>query len=315
MTTETTEALQPANAPETITITPLAVDIGAEIGGVDLSRPLSQQQRAEVWQAFLDWKVIFFRDQKLDKASFVAMSRQFGALNRGHNIHQVDPEFPEIYGVVKGRQKTRISGEPTFEPWTGWHTDLTPAVNPPTASILWGEVVPPYSGDTQWTNLVAAYEALSPAMRAFVDGLRGIHTYMTYDGVKMTPDFIERIAANQKTSEHPIVRVHPETGRRALWVSPKFLREIVGLTPTESTMLLAYLKGHAVRPDFTLRFHWTPGSVAMWDNRSTAHLAPRDIHRTGYDRQLFRTTTVGDIPYGVDGQRSKPLEGTPLLAA
>ncbi len=311
----TTEALQSGNAPETIAITPLAVDIGAEIGGVDLSRPLSQQQRAEVWQAFLDWKVIFFRGQKLDKASFVAMSRQFGALNRGHNIHQVDPEFPEIYGVVKGRQKTRISGDPAFEPWTGWHTDLTPAVNPPTASILWGEVVPPYSGDTQWTNLVAAYEALSPAMRGFVDGLRGIHTYMTYDGVKMSSDFMERIAANQKISEHPIVRVHPETGRRALWVSPKFLREIVGLTPTESTMLLAYLKAHAVRPDFTLRFHWTPGSVAMWDNRATAHLAPRDIHRTDYDRQLFRTTTVGDIPYGVDGARSKPLEGTPLLAA
>ena len=303
------------DAPETIIIKPLAVDIGAEIGGVDLSKPLSERQRTEIWDAFVKWKVIFFRDQKLDKASFVAMARQFGELNRGHNIHPVDPEFPEIYGVVKGRQKTRMAGVPAFDPWTGWHTDLTPAVNPPTATILWGDVVPPYGGDTQWTNLAAAYDALSPKMREIVDGLRGIHTYMSYEGVKLSQDFIDRIAANQKVSEHPIVRVHPETNRRVLWVSPKFLREIVGLTPTESDALLAMLKTHAVRPEFTLRFKWTPGAVAMWDNRSTAHLAPRDIQRTEFDRQLFRTTTVGDIPFGVDGQRSKPLEGTPLLAA
>lgn len=311
----TVDFVETEAAPETITIQPQAIDIGAEIGGVDLSQPLSEQQRAEIWDAFVKWKVIFFRDQKLDKASFIAMSRQFGSLNRGHNIHPVDPNFPEIYGVVKGRQKTRMSGVPAFDPWTGWHTDLTPAVNPPTASILWGEIVPPFGGDTQWTNLAAAYDALSPTMRDFVDGLRGIHTYLSYDGMKLNQDFLDRIAANQKVSEHPIVRVHPESGRRALWVSPKFLREIVGLTPTESDGLLAILKTHAVRPEFTLRFKWAPGSVVMWDNRSTAHLAPRDFQHTDFDRQLFRTTTVGDIPYGVDGLKSKALEGTPLLAA
>lgn len=311
----TDEPVRQRNEPGTITVKPLAIDIGAEIGGVDLSRPLTDRQRAEIWDAFLTWKAIFFRDQKLDKASFVAMSRQFGALNRGHNIHQVDPDFPEIYGVVKDRHKARQTGEPAFDPWTGWHTDLTPAINPPTASILWGDVVPPYGGDTQWTNLAAAYDALSPVMRDFVDGLRGIHAYMNYDGIKPNEAFLERIAANQKVSEHPIVRVHPETGRRVLWVSPKFLREIVGATPTESKTLLAFLKTHAVRPEFTLRFQWAPGSVAMWDNRSTAHLAPRDFQQTDFDRQLFRTTTVGDIPYGVDGQKSRSLEGTPLLAA
>jgi taurine dioxygenase len=311
----TADALAKETEPETITIKPLAIDIGAEIGGVDLSQPLPERQRTEIWDAFVKWKVIFFRDQTLDKARFVTMSRQFGTLNRGHNIHPVDPEFPEIYGVVKNRQKTRMTGAPDFDPWTGWHTDLTPAVNPPTATILWGEIVPPHGGDTQWTNLAAAYDALSPTMRDIVDGLRGMHAYMSYDGVKLNQDFIERIAANQKVSEHPIVRVHPETGRRVLWVSPKFLREIVGLTPTESTALLAMLKTHAVRPEFTLRFKWEPGSVAMWDNRSTAHLAPRDFQHTDFDRQLFRTTTVGDIPYGVDGQQSKSLEGTPLLAA
>lgn len=303
------------NAPKSITVNPLAVDIGAEIGGVDLSKPLSEEQRTEIWDAFNTWKVIFFRDQKLDKASFVVLSRQFGQLNRGHNIHTPDPDHPEIYQVVRGRQKGRLTGVPAFDPWTGWHTDLTPAINPPTASILWGAVVPPYGGDTQWTNLAAAYDALSPTMQGIVDELRGVHTYMTYAGVTMTQDLRDRIAANQKTTEHPIVRVHPETGRRALWVSPKFLQSIVGLSPTENEAMLAMLKSHAVRPEFTLRFKWASGSVAMWDNRSTAHLAPRDIQRTDYDRQLYRTTTVGDIPYGVDGRKSKPLEGTPLLAA
>jgi alpha-ketoglutarate-dependent taurine dioxygenase len=291
------ESARLRNEPETITVKPLAIDIGAEIGGVDLSRPLTELQRAEIWDAFLTWKVIFFRDQKLDKASFVAMSRQFGALNRGHNIHQVDPDFPETYGVVKNRHKARQT------------------INPPLASILWGEVVPPFGGDTQWTNLAAAYDALSPVVRDFVDGLRGIHAYMNYEGIKPNEAFVERIAANQKVSEHPIVRVHPETGRRVLWVSPKFLREIAGATPTESKALLAFLKTHAVRPEFTLRFQWAPGSVAMWDNRSTAHLAPRDFQQTDFDRQLFRTTTLGDIPVGVDGKPSRSLEGTPLLAA
>ena len=125
-------------------------------------------------------------------------------------------------------------------------------------------------------------------VRDFVDGLRGVHTYMNYEGLTPTRDFQERIAANQKVTEHPIVRVHPESGRRVLWVSPKFLREIVGLTPTESRDMLAMLKSHATRPEFTLRFKWTPGSVAMWDNRSTAHLAPRDYQHTEFDRQLFR---------------------------
>ena len=126
---------------------------------------------------------------------------------------------------------------------------------------------------------------------------------------------MERIAKNQKVSEHPIVRVHPESGEKALWVSPKFLLEIVGMTPTESNAMLAMLKTHAVRPEFTYRLRWNPGSVVMWDNRSTAHLAPRDLQRDYHDRKLYRTTLVGDLPVGVDGRKSKALEGTPLPAA
>jgi alpha-ketoglutarate-dependent taurine dioxygenase len=302
-------------APETITVSPMTLHIGAEIGGVDLSQPLGDQQRNEIWDAFVRWKVLIFRDQDLDKASFVAASRRFGPLTRGHNIHNVDPDFPEIYGVVKGRQKTRLSGEPIFQPWTGWHTDLTPAINPPTGSFLWGLVVPPYGGDTQFTNLVAAYETLSPTMQEFVNTLRGVHTYLNYPGIKPTADFLERIAKNEKTSEHPIVRVHPDSGERILFVSPKFLRDIAGMTPTESEAILALLKAHVARPEFTVRVRWAPNSVVMWDNRATAHIAPRDINKSDFDRQLFRTTLVGEIPVGVDGRQSTPIAGTPLLAA
>ena len=213
------ETLCNDTAGKTIVVEPAALDIGAEIVGVDLSQSLSNQERKEIWAAFVQWKVIYFRDQKLNKRSFINFSRQFGALNRGHNIHDVDPKFPEIYGVVKGRQSNRQSGQPAFDPWTGWHTDLTPAVNPPTASILWGQVVPPNAGDTQWTNLVAAYDALSSAMKEIVDGLRGVHTYLNYGGITPTPEYMERIAKNQKVSEHPIVRVHPESGC-LLYTSP-----------------------------------------------------------------------------------------------
>ena len=152
-------------------------------------------------------------------------------------------------------------------------------------------------------------------MKKIVDGLRGIHTYLNYGGITPTPEYMERIAKNQKVSEHPIVRVHPESKEKVLWVSPKFLLEIVGMTPTESNAILAMLKAHAIRPEFTYRLRWRPGSVVMWDNRSTAHLAPRDLQRDYHDRKLFRTTLVGDLPVGVDGQQSKALEGSPLLAA
>lgn len=309
------ESLHAAKKAETIEIRPIALTIGAEIGGVDLSQKLSQQLRDEIWAAFVKWKVVVFRNQKLDKASFVAVSKQFGPLTPGHHIHVVDKDFPEIYGVIKNRHKSRQTGQPIFEPWTGWHTDLTPAINPPTGSILWGINVPPYGGDTQWADLGAAYRALSPTMRNFVDGLRGVHTYLHYPGVKPNQDFLDQVAKNLKTSEHPIVRVHPNSGERILFVSPKFLREIVGLTPTESAALMAMLKSHAIRPEFTVRVKWEPNTVVMWDNRATAHIAPRDINEIDFPRELYRTTLVGDVPVGVDGRKSVSLEGQPLLAA
>jgi taurine dioxygenase len=225
-----------------------------------------------------------------------------------------DDTYPEIYSVAKHRTANRHQGQAVIRPWSGWHADITAAINPPAASILRGAIVPPYGGDTQWTNLAAAYNSLSPTLRGFLDGLRGIHRFAPPPGVHTAQEYDELIRRKTLVSEHPLIRVHPETGERVLYVSPSFLKSIVGLTPRESQHLLELLWEHAVRPEFTVRFKWEPGSMAFWDNRATAHLAPTDIFDVDFDRQFYRITLVGDIPVGVDGSPSRALEGEPIVA-
>ncbi len=199
-------------------------------------------------------------------------------------------------------------------PWTGWHTDLTAAINPPKASILRGVTIPPYGGDTFWTNLAAAYEGLSETFRNFVDTLKGIHRFEPPAGAKINSNYDESIRRRVMESEHPIVRIHPESGERILFVSPSFLKSVSGLTPRESGQILELLWEHITRPEYTVRFKWEPGDIAMWDNRSTAHLAPTDIFESDYDRQLYRVTLVGDVPVGTDGEQSISLQGQPILS-
>ena len=292
----------------------MAIHIGAEIHGVDLSRPLPSAHISAVRAALLRWKVVFFRDQKLDHRTHIAAARHFGETTAGHVVYGSDGEYPQIYSVAKNRKANRFQGQTLFRPWSGWHTDITAAINPPAASMLRGDVVPPYGGDTLFTNLVAAYNALSPVMQKFVDGLRGVHRFAPPPGVDQTPEYLELMRKRTLASEHPIVRVHPETGEKALFVSPSFLKSIVGVSPRESQVLLEFLWEHIVRPEFTARFRWAPGSVAFWDNRATAHLAPRDIFDSDFDRQFYRVTLVGDVPVGVDGTLSKAIEGVPIAA-
>jgi taurine dioxygenase len=147
-----------------------------------------------------------------------------------------------------------------------------------------------------------------------LDGLHGIHRFAPPQGAQKTEEYEDLVRRRTLVSQHPLVRVHPETGERALYVSPSFLKSIVGLTPRESQQLLELLWEHAVRPEFTVRFKWEPGSVAFWDNRSTAHLAPTDIFDVDFDRQFYRITLLGDIPVGVDGAPSTALEGDPIMA-
>jgi taurine dioxygenase len=291
----------------------MSVHIGAEIEGADLSRPLPPSTVAEIRAALLEWKVVFFRGQTLDHAQHVSFARHFGDPTPGHVVFGGDAVYPEIYSVAKHRVANSVVGVPHVRPWTGWHTDITPALNPPAASILRGVTVPPYGGDTLWTNLVVAYRNLSAPMQRFLEDLRGVHRFENQPEGKMSREYEEHVRRSRFESEHPLVRVHPETGEKVLFVSPGFLKSIVGLAPRESEVLLDLLWEHAVRPEFTVRFRWEPDSIAFWDNRATAHLAPRDIFDTDFERQFYRVTLLGDVPRGVDGRESTPLEGDPIV--
>jgi len=285
----------------------MSVFTGAEIFGVDLKQPLGESALREIREALLQWKVIFFREQHLDHAQHVAFARQLGEPTIGHVLYGHEPGFPEVYSVARTRERHSHLEPDPIRPWSGWHTDLTTLVNPPMASILRGVSIPPYGGDTQFTNLAAAYTALSPTLRDFLDGLRAIHGYGA-----VTTDALSRTRRQSFSSEHPLVRVHPETGERVLFVSPAFVRSIVGLHARESQVLLEFLWEHIVRPEFVARFRWRAGDIAIWDNRATAHLAPEDIFATEFDRQLYRVTLVGDVPVGVDGVASVSIVGEPL---
>jgi taurine dioxygenase len=282
----------------------MSVFTGAEISGVDLRRPLGEAAVHKVWEALLKWKVVFFRGQHLDHAQHVAFARQLGKPTVGHVLYGHEDGYPEIYSIAKRRERhTHTEPEP-IRPWTGWHTDLTTLINPPKASILRGVAIPPYGGDTQFTNLAAAYDALSPTLRGFLDRLRAVHGYG-----EVTTDALTRTQRRSFSSEHPLIRVHPETRERVLYVSPAFLKSIVGLSARESQVLLEFLWEHVVRPEFVVRFRWNAGDVAIWDNRATAHLAPEDIFDTEFDRQLYRVTLLGDVPFGVDGVESTSIVG------
>ena len=297
-----------------VRVRPLSVHIGAEIEGVDLTRPLSPEAVAGIRSALLQWKVVFFRGQHLDHRQHIAFARHFGEATPGHVVFGGEDAHPEIYSVAKHRVANSVQGRPNLRPWTGWHTDVTAAVNPPAASVLRAAVVPPYGGDTLWTNLAVACRSLSAPMRRFVEGLRGVHHFEAERGGQMSREYAVRVRRSHYVSEHPLVRVHPETGERVLFVSPGFLHSVVGLTPRESEALLELLWEHAVLPEFTVRFRWEPGSIAFWDNRATAHLAPRDVFDTDFERQFYRVTLAGDVPRGVDGVESTALEGAPIPA-
>ena len=291
-----------------VTVKPMTVHTGAEVGGVDLSRPLTEEQISVIREALNTWKVIFFRNQPLSHEQHIAFGRQFGELTSGHIVFGNDAEYPEIYPVTKHR--TASANRPAAaRVWTDWHTDITAAINPPFGSILRAVVVPPYGGDTQWTNMVAAYRALSPKMQAFLATLRAVHQFKRAGGGENAESYNRKVDDKSLMTEHPIVTVHPETGEHTLFANQQFVKEIVGLTMTESDMLLEYLWEHCIRAEFIVRFRWEEGSIAFWDNRSTQHLAVRDVYDTDFDREFYRITLNGSVPVGIDGKPSNRISG------
>jgi taurine dioxygenase len=313
-------ALQDAPA-RTITVRPIAGHIGADISDVDIAKPLEEATVEEIRAALHRYKVVFFRDQTLDHASQIAFGRQFGELTYAHPHDDAPPEqFPEIFTIDPRRYEDRYGKEFTKEVrrqysyFNGWHTDVTAAVNPPAASILRADVVPEIGGDTQWTNLVAAYNGLSEPVRSFVDTLRAEHRYGGSQKSLGNNAYAKRINDNLLVAIHPVVRVHPVTGEKGLFVNPGFTNSIVGVSPHESKAILELLYQEITRPEYTVRFRWEPGSVAFWDNRATSHLAPRDIEHLDLRRTLHRITLIGDVPVGPDGRESELIAGKPFTA-
>lgn len=299
---------------QALAVAPQSGWTGAEIRGADLTKPLDQQQVAEIRAALLKWKVVFFRDQFIDHDDHLRFASAFGAPTPAHPLFDsiADPNYPTIYPIFRDRFKARYGESRGFDK-PNWHADVTAAVNPPAASILRAEVIPPYGGDTQWSNTIAAYEGLSAPVRRLVERLRAVHRFSPPDGTAATEDYEARVRRRPLITEHPVVRVHPETGEKALYVNPGFTTHIVGVSPHESRRLLGLLYDELTRPEYTVRFKWEPGSIAFWDNRSTVHLAPSDL-TADHDRRLYRVTLVGDVPVGPDGRPSVALDGDPFEA-
>ena len=280
-------------------IKPIAGAIGAEIHGVDLSKTLSNSEFDAVHRAFLDHQVIFFRDQKISPEQHIAFGRRFGELDVHPFADGLD-EHPEIFHVLK---ESREHSKRTFG--GGWHTDVTFYEKPALGSILYALEVPESGGDTQFANMYLAYENLSEGLKEMLDGMSAIHSASrgygergraihpknnSYTSMKVRAGGPEA----EIEVEHPVVRTHPETGRKGLFVNRGFTVRFKGWTEEESTPLLEYLYTHAVRPEFTCRFKWEKGSIAFWDNRCTHHFAINDYH--GKRRSMHRVTVCGDRP-------------------
>ena len=267
---------------ETIAVDKLTPIIGAEITGVDLSKPLSNQQFDEIHRAFAENLVIFFRDQTLTPEQHLAFGKLWGELHI-HPAAPHEPGLPPLMKIHADRNSSRANGE-------GWHSDVSCDELPPMGSILYIKQCPPHGGDTLFANMYAAYEALSDRMKAYLDDLTALHdsdhvyrgTYANF-GVADKPEY--------PRANHPVVRTHPVTGRKALYVNRGFTTHIEGWTVEESKPLLEYLYQHGARPEFSCRFNWAPGSMAFWDNRATWHLAVNDYQ--GHRRLMHRITLEG----------------------
>lgn len=275
--------------------------IGAEIVGVDLSGALEDSVLAEIRAALLQHKALFFRSQNLDAAGQKRFLSTFGPLTGAHPTVPAADGEPNVL-EVNGEQGVRSNQ---------WHTDVTFVVSPPAITSLRALVVPPHGGNTLIANSATAYTDLPEPLRALADSLWAIHTN-DYDYIQ--PQFHTDQAAEYRKvfvsrtweTAHPVVRVHPETGERGLFIG-SFTQRLVGLSGTESRDILRLLQAYVTRPENVVRWQWSPGDLVLFDNRITQHYAPDDY--SDLPRTLHRVTVAGDVPVSVDGRRSYILSG------
>jgi taurine dioxygenase len=273
-----------------IRVEPVAGALGAEISGVDLSRDLSDETVAAIRRAWLEHLVVFFRDQELPPARFLAFARRFGDVIEYPFVKGLD-EHPEIIPVLKlPDEQINFGGV--------WHSDTTYLTVPPMASMLVAREVPPAGGDTLFANMYLAYDSLSAGMKKVLDGLVAVNSSANADASRTREDRMKdsaRADARQEyVATHPAVRTHPETGRKALYVNVAHTVGFEGMTREESAPILRYLFQHQVQPEFTCRFRWRARSVAFWDNRCAQHNAVNDYQ--GHRRLMHRITLAGDPP-------------------
>jgi taurine dioxygenase len=269
-------------------VKPIAGALGAELTGIDLRR-LTDEDVAAIRKAWLEHLVVFFRDQALSLAEYMAFAKRMGQPIPYPFVRGVE-DFPEIIEVKKLEQeKVNFGGI--------WHSDTAYLEVPPMASMLLAREVPPRGGDTLFANMYLAYQALSEGMKRLLAPLLAVNASSKADVTRTREDRIKtdgQDAPQSYEAEHPVVRTHPETGRKALYVNVGHTVRFRGMTEEESAPLLNYLFQHQVRPEFTCRFSWRVGSIALWDNRCAQHNPVNDYH--GYRRVMHRITLAGDKP-------------------
>ncbi len=266
-----------------ITITPLTPGLGAVITGIDLTQPLAAGQVAELKQAFADHQVIFFRDQQLSFDDHKALAREFGGIHIAESTAPWRvPGHPELTIIHADADSKYVAGE-------DWHSDMSCDPEPPLGSILYLHTVPEVGGDTVFSNMYAAYDALSDRMKAYLEGLTAVHdSAVGFGGITPAGMVLPR-------SSHPVIRVHPVTGKKTIFVNKGFTTRIEGVPADESAALLGFLFQHIQRPQFQCRFSWKAHSIAFWDNRAVQHSAIWDYFPT--TRSGYRVQVLGDKPY------------------
>ncbi|MDG2140203.1 MAG: taurine dioxygenase [Gammaproteobacteria bacterium] len=273
-----------------ITSKPMSGALGAEIAGIDLTLPLSKHDYNKIRKLLIEHEVIFFRNQDISPAQQKALAGSFGPLQT-HPAYETVEGFPEITILESTEKKpTKIEA---------WHSDMTFRLHPPLGSLLRSKIIPDRGGDTLWASATAAYDALSSRMQQFLDGLIAVHDFR--HGFKESlseeggPERLAQAIKDNPPVEHPVIQIHPESGKKVIFVNSLFTTHILGMKKNESRAILDFLFEHLVTPEFTCRFSWGPDCVALWDNRSTQHKPINDYFPA--HRQLHRITIFGDMPY------------------
>jgi taurine dioxygenase len=274
-------------AAKRIEVRRLAGALGAEISGVDLTQPLDDPTVKEIHDAWMEHQVLFLRAQRITRDQHKEFGRRFGDLHVHAVLQPLAKEgHPEIV-LLESNEKIPFVAD-------AWHSDVTFERKPPMGSILRAALAPGYGGDTMWASMYAAYEALSDSMQRFLSGLRARHAGDFFNYIAKD-DASRRELAKDNGAVHPVIRTHPVTGRKGIFVNSTFTKSIEGMKPAESKALLAFLYDHVAQPDWSVRFHWETDSIAMWDNRCTQHRVLRD--RIEAHRKMERVTIVGDAPF------------------